>query len=148
MDWRRTLRMHILAWVMFAQAGCDIGDRSCWAMRPLACEFVGVVESVALLGDYEGELYIADFDPCFVVTVRLREPLPALVGIPGQTVHFGIQSPAMLFRGELDTGQAYRFRLWRPADDEESGYYLSVIGREQGVGVSNKTDGSACSRNE
>jgi len=111
---------------MAMQGGCGIREDSRSSANTLTWEFEGIIESVELLSQYDGEVYIADVDPCFVVAVRLVDPLPPLGKAPGETVSFGIQSPTMLFMGRLRIGQSYTLRLWGPADDPEEGYFLSV----------------------
>jgi hypothetical protein len=108
---------------LLALAGCATGKPSSPA-KPLAWEFTGVVESVAYLSEYEGQVYVVDVDPRYVMTVKLTEPLPPLKCASGQTVHFAFHSPTMLFHGSLETGKAYSFRLWRSADDKDSHWWL------------------------
>jgi len=77
-------------------------------------ELVAVVVEVEMLSRYEGVVIPVDFDPRFVLTLRIESASVALEGFePGVTVAFAIHSPTLLFRGQPEEGTRYRFLVRR-----------------------------------
>jgi len=75
------------------------------------------VEAVVPLVDFSGETIPVDFDPRFVLTLRVEsvEPVVKEFG-PGALVTFAIHGPSLLFEGEPKKDRPYDFYTHRNAD--------------------------------
>ena len=110
---RRTPRLLILL-ALAALAGCARSEKPAVETIHLRA----TVREVGLLASFSGQAILVDFDPNFVLTVRIESAAPALANFPAHgIVTFAIHSPARLFRGDPQPGKTYDFTVRREVRD-------------------------------
>jgi hypothetical protein len=96
--------------------GCEAAERR--SQNPLPAsqasstvEFRAKVLSVIPITRYSGKLRPVSADPRYAATVCLLDDAPELSCKQGQTICFGLHSPALTFRTDDVVGRTFRFRL-------------------------------------
>jgi len=107
----------MIALACVSSSGCNSGEPETLEAGQDEVVFTGTVEEVEILGRREATVYLAHFDPQFllVVNVDTVEGDTSSPIVAGENINLAIHSPARLFLG-LDDPKGRRFRFtaeWR-----------------------------------
>ena len=82
------------------------------------------VQDIVLLTGFSGKVIPVDFDPRFVLTVRIESLGPAVTNFTvGAVVGFAIHSPSLLSREEAKKGKTYDFSVQREIKHGKTRYF-------------------------
>lgn len=82
------------------------------------------VQDVVLLTDFSGKVIPVDFDPRFVLTVRIESVGPTATNFSvGAVVAFAIHSPSLLIGEEAKKGKTYDFSVQRKIKHGKTRYF-------------------------
>jgi len=83
----------------------------------------GTVENVVMFTEFSGKVIPVDFDPRFVLTIRIASGDPEGRFSAGAVVAFAIHSPALLFGAKESKGRTYEFSVHRKVKRGKTTYF-------------------------